>query len=1115
MYIALSRLLAALFTSIMLWPAQAMAADSGSCPLVRVASQPGLASAIVNRMPRIQVLAVGRPGSIARVVRRIGRLGGRALVRFDDVDYVRAEIPTLAYFDLCADPDVESLVPNDNEWQGAFRDPTPSRREDSADAFVAEVNKEKDAAARLPRLARPKLTAAMLAPEDNPYLPVQAVGGTRLKAFEPKADGRGVTIANMEGLFDPSRPMMQGALDLDGRAIGKIAGVIDPLATEDVVADDNAEVADAEAMDGSLVTPEATVDAASVGQLVNSKERSFRVPAAGQFFVGWYRVRKSARAVFWTSARSVWIDTNDDGDLSDERELREIGQTTDIHPAFTALRTTADDPNPPPGASTVFVQFDALNRPHVYNPHSAHATMGSSTAAGNGFVDHMGQSVAPAARLMLVNGGAEGGGGGASLGQRVESYVLTARDPRVDVMTSSFGVEATPDGSGESVLGVIIHRLTRKYGKTMLFAADNQGMLAHPSLLSSSPLTLTVGAADGADTIKAYYGRTVPDQIDLPNYSSGGPATNGAFKPDLVAPAMSLVAHGCGESPLETIVSLPDCYDVGGGTSNAAPFAAASAAALISAAKLNNLPHSASYISWAMRAGARPLPGHNVGAVGTGMVQVDRSFELLRNVPPLPSLTVMAPVERKAAAYLQTPSRGPGLMLYDGWYVGRSEIRLVDLAIAYARPARNYRLRWRDNDGAFSSNLIDRLKLRSGDHLKIPIRVAPLASGAHSAAIELFDVAAHVAVAEIAVSVVATPNFNLKNGYEFTQDISAGWPRSAFSFVSVGDSSALLQLDLASRSGRICHGAMLSPYADIDASPYTTWHFWNALNAGDIRSAAIENPATGTWQLKLDPCSQENWNGVRDEPENHVTMTATANWTFLKATVIAQQLRADSDGDVTANILFRNRGAVLRNPELTVSIGRRLINEAGNLSARGKGRTAEFDFTVDQVATSLYVNVDLDNGLGKPAPTPPFVDLYLYRCSPKKCLLADMRPGAGWQKTIRFADPSPGTWKALLVATKLPGRSMKYHFTSIMAAAEYGTANARLASDAPLSVGSSRRAIVNLYPLTPGKTSGDLFAFVDLVDGARVFSPEHSYLNLSKSNPSLPAPIATIIVPFR
>jgi hypothetical protein len=126
-----------------------------------------------------------------------------------------------------------------------------------------------------------------------------------------------------------------------------------------------------------------------------------------------------------------------------------------------------------------------------------------------------------------------------------------------------------------------------------------------------------------------------------------------------------------------------------------------------------------------------------------------------------------------------------------------------------------------------------------------------------------------------------------------------------------------------------------------------------------------------------------------------------------------------------------------------------------------------------------------------------------------------MRPDIGWQKTIRLPDPSPGSWRALLVAAKLPGRSMRYHFTGIVAAAEYGTAKARLTSDAPLGVGSSRTAIVALHRLTPNKTSGDLFAFVDLVDGARVFSPEHSYLNVSKSNPSLPVPVATAVVPFR
>lgn len=1082
------------------------------CAVNRVASQPALAQAIANGKPRLQVLIVGKTGTIETIAGGVAATGGRVLVRFDDVDYLRAEVPLTAYFTLCTLPEVMTLIPNYERQMRSFRSPSPpTRRPDPSAPLKNAVEKLKAAAAKKQQPATPALAAEMLT-AGNPYLPIHQVGALRLRQLEPRADGRGVTIANMEGLFDPAHPTMRGALDLEARPIGKIAGVIDTLAIEDTIGSDPEQVSGAQQPDGSLIRVEATVDVTAPGEPTTVGGRTYFPPAAGRFFVGRYQQKDGAtiRAVFWTAAREVWIDTNDDGDLRDERRLREIGTTRDEDPAYTTLRPTADAPDLSPKNPTVLVQFDSLDRPHVYAPNSSHSTMVSSTAAGSHFLGGSAGSVAPAARLMLVNLA------DLSLGQYVESYVLAARDPRVDVMTSSTGIQTMPDGAGESVTDIVFDRLARRYGKAMFVAASNQGMLAHPSIESSSAQVLSVGAYYGGDTVRALYGWQTPGQDNLANYSSAGPAITGAFKPDFVAPTMSLAADNCEEPKRLATATLPECYQVGGGTSNATPFAAGSAAALLSAARLNHLPHDAQYLSWALRAGARPLAGYSIGDVGAGLIQIDRSFELLQRAPRLPELTVSAPVERVDAAYLTTPGRGPGLMLHDGWYVGRSETRAVEFSLAAATPVRTYTLRWRDNDGTFSSPGLGRTTLRSGDRVHLPIRVAPKSPGLHAAAIELIDASAGMPVNHVAVAVVAAQRAHAANGYTVEQRLTAPWPRSVSGFFEVPDPAFALRMQLSGGAGKVCHATMLSPIAGIDASPNPAWHYWQTFVAGESRSTYVTHAAAGVWQFRIEPCGPTpKWNGVEDREIDHVPLEATARWTLYGASATVAPAPAGANGGEMAVVTFRNRGAVLVRPAVTVAAGRIVSSGSGRFDPRKSAGAILFDFTVEPGATNLHVSMNLEEETRKSrAAGAPLVDLYLYRCDKQNCLIADLRPGAEWVKTIRVPDPLPGAWKVLMVPAQLAGKAVRYRYSSVVTAPRYGILQARLASSGPLALGASRSATLTLPAAHfGGKPDGDRVAIVSLIDLAHEDSPEQRHVNTGRFDWP-PLPLATAVIPL-
>lgn len=1077
-----------------------------ACPVERVASQAWLAQAVQSGKPLMQVLVAAETGKLDSVAQRVIAMGGRVLVRFGSVDYLRAELPVGKYISLCSAPEVAALVPNGEKRLRGLQDSKPSRRTDPMAALDAKAQKPKPTFAN----PRPLLTADKLV-EGNPYVPIHQVGALALRKLEPRADGRGVTVANMEGLFDPAHETLRGALDINGRPIGKIAGVIDASATEDLIASDPMFVSGAPEPDHSLVKLDGSI-IVGTDRVVQIRGRRITAPRAGEFFAGKYQTKKVARIVLWNQQRELWVDTNDDGDFNDELLLREIGATTDKQPAYTKLRESKEEiaarsteekqyKNPP----TLIMQFDVKGRPHLYVPSSGHSIMVSTTVAGSRFFGSAAGSAAPAARLMEVN--ANNDNYDRALSQLIESYILAGQHPEVDVLTVSDSMAEVPHSTGDSVIGLICERLARIHGKLLVNGAGNHGVLARPYIYSDSPLMLSVGAYYGADTIKALYGWTMPQQDNVMGYSAGGPSLHGGLKPDLVAPTMSITGDNCGREEEWSHYLFPDCYDVGNGTSNATPFAASAAAALISAAKQNNLPHDAKHIAWALRTGAKSLQGYSTAEAGAGLIQLERSWELLQSAPTLPAIKVDAPVERSDAAFFRTPGRGSGLMLHDGWFVGKAEKRTVSIDIAAVSPRKNYRLKWRGNDGSFELASIATLKLKSDTKHDLTIAVAPKTSGMHSAALELIDMATDVPVSLISMAVVAADRPALAVNSAVEQTLSAPWARSAPAFVDVPEGVMALRFDLHGKEGRVCHANMTHPNAGIDASDGPQWHFWNTLVKGDWYTASVMYPAAGAWQVRIDPC-REAINRVVDEPQYHVPLKATATWTLYGAQIQASETQDITNTDYRVQVGLTNHGAPLKKPRLIAAPGRIANQVEVNLTAA----PIQYEFNVDADASNLFVSLDLSspqkNSQGS---KPPLVDLYVYRCD-KECSLVQLRPGRAWSKRFRIQDPTAGRWKVLLMPVDAGGSQIKLSSAAVVTAPQFGEVAVSMDSDAVMTAGSSRSATIRVTAAE--RVGADVVALVDLVDMALDDPAERIYARVQKA-PFVdwpPVPVGTAVI---
>src|SRR6185503_10191145 len=319
----------------------------------------------------------------------------------------------------------------------------------------------------------------------------------------------------------------------------------------------------------------------------------------------------------------AWVDTNNDHSFADEKAMLEINDAFNTG-TLPPLDSTAKEPR---RTTSFAVHFDSVpGMLRIYEGNAAHQTMVASVAAGAGILG-VADASASGAQVMIVDAGTQAW-------SFIEAWIRAARDPRVDVITSSQVGEVFVS-AGESLEALILNRLVEIYGKPFFASAHNSGPGTTTSGESSTiPRVMSVGGYASAATYKAQYGWNLPDKDYLVSYASRGPASNGGAKPDFVASILSTAARPCLMLKPETtlIFRYPECWGIGGGTSSSSPHAAGVAALLISAARQSGFPSDARHITWALKMGARYLPNYQAHDQGAGLLDVVRSYELLKIV---------------------------------------------------------------------------------------------------------------------------------------------------------------------------------------------------------------------------------------------------------------------------------------------------------------------------------------------------------------------------------------------------------------------------------------------------------------------------------------------------
>jgi hypothetical protein len=1060
-----------------------------------------LAKAAALGKTEMVVLFATEMGATDRVIRAAAAKGALVLARFDDVGYFRARAPVVRFNELQALPGVLMIridggLSYDSE-QGFVSYPEPKKSR--ADSIRADSIKKDSTAKDSMRILGLPLAPEAARAAQSPYVAANDMRSYDLRAMDARFDGRGITIGVLEfGTLDFSNPSLKTAKSVTGETIPKVRGVITPRSydpdlgnTSTLIGDEGAYNTGLGAKDERLVRDVRSVTVQ--GGSFTADDTTYTTSASGTLLFGRYVKGKATYGALWDPVRKrAWIDTNGNKNLRDDQEMADINETFNAG-RLIPLDSTAKEPK---RTVSFAVHFDSIpGRLRIYEGTQGHQTMVAGVAAGHSMLGGAGDASAPGAQVIIVDAGL-------TLHGYIESWIRAARDPRVDLVTSSQIGESFP-ATGESIVALILSRALEVYDKPFFASAHNAGPM---STVTSEPSTtrriLSIGGYVGAGTYKAHYGWDMPARDYLISYSSRGPALNGGAKPDIVAPVLSISANPCSSKEEHTVAyRFPVCYGLGGGTSSASPHAAGAGALVMSAAKQSGLKYNAARIAWALRMGARFLPYYQADAQGNGLVDVVGAYELLKKNVEIPDIEVRAPVKHQMSRFLRDPGYGDGLYERDGWTSGEVGTRNITLTrrTGSASPV-TYKLDWRANDGTFSTK--ETVTLPLNVPVDVSVRIAPKGMGMHSAHLLLVDRNANVAVRSVLTTIVAAERFSAANAYTVKGSGRREWPHPYSLWVDVPEGASSLQIDLAVKAGRVSMSysdGTAGYYYIGSGSPKHPQGRGNYIYTGQTASQIIPYPQPGTMEIMVEPFDNPTWGG--DSAQYHIPaeVEITARVQGAEAKSIPAPI-----GSNQATFTFTNLMAPLTEGRVMAEVG---VRRVLNASTGPNGLPSVYFINVDSGTTTLRVTAD---------PTDPKneIFLYLYDCADKACALWDSNLRNEQSKSLVVMKPRAGTWKVVIDAPRT-STGVAFKLTDVMTHPKYGSASSTSSAANRASGSSWTHGMTFTLGATP-PIGYDAVGVTDVVDDAVERAEQEKPIAKYKPHisPYRPARVGTAVIPL-
>jgi subtilase family protein len=947
----------------------------------------------------LTLLIASVEGANQSVLRQVASLGGSVQYRDDDVSYLRVQVPTENVEKLARSADIQALNINGmiDYLNSASPEPSPG---------VAISN----------RVAPPGRST----PAENPYLPGRDIGSPQFIAQHPTFDGRGVTIAIIDGSIDLLSAELQTAKTLDGRPTRKLADVLTAERDAFAVNYENSRISGYVAVNmGNEVT-------AHDGK-VTQDGVTYTVPGLPTFRLGILNERMNNAkddlnrdgnpenssglfAVLWDEkTNTVWVDTDQDHSFINEKPMTDYRVTNDVG-IFGK-----DNPATPIRETVGFtVQTDTTHKTvYILPGYSGHGTGVAGVAAGKNFFGGQINGMAPEAQIVSVP---FGGPFQKLWPSAIESIILAVKHPQVDVVSVQVSfVMGLNDGG--STASIICDRLTKKYNKLIFLGSGNfLGSINSVGEGSTARRSMAVGSYINRETARTNYGVVTAQEHNIDAFTGYGPAKNGAFKPNILAPTQSLTTWP-GFLPSETFgtYDLPPGYTVMGGTSTSTPIAAGAAALLISAAKQSGVRYDADRLRWAIMSSARYLDNYGAYQQGAGCFQVGAAWEALKKAPEPIEIVSRAPVLAALSQALEQPNQGVGIFEREGWSAGKTGQRAIVLTRISGEPnAMRFSLRWQGNDGTFTSPATVTLPLNSP--VTIPIAIIAKTPGVHSAILNLDIPGGPGSIYQVMNTIVVAQQFTADSGFSISEKAEADWMGVSSWYLNVPVGTMALKVDvkiaqgnvrpsLTRPSGNIYWPLALRPTRFTDYQGPGTW------------SRIISRPEAGVWQVNV---SNSNLSQkARLAPSSHAILTMNA--TILTATTqTARPLELlPTDSNYTRNVSFTNQLGPFLGGVAELPLGS-AFSETNTIDANRPPRI--FELTIPPGTRTLNARIE------GATETRADLDLYLFDCTKGTCKLKDFSTNDSADEEIYLQDPAAGKWKILVDPFSVEARTRFNYF---------------------------------------------------------------------------------------
>lgn len=344
--------------------------------------------------------------------------------------------------------------------------------------------------------------------------------------------------------------------------------------------------------------------------LINSNSSSADLNGNGSTDDVYYFVVYKAADNYWV----VYLDTNGNGDVTDENPLRTYKENFD---SFTIKR----EKGLPPFTMALNI-FPDENKVVFFFDDGSHGTHCAGIAAGYNIGEVGINGVAPGAHIIALKIGHNNYPGGATVNESMKKAYLYAdkisrerKEPCIISMSYGIGSEIENRSELENFLAKLLKENPYLY---VSVSNGNEGPgISSAGLPASSNYVFSSGAVLAKEVARDNYGNDLPNDVILHFSSRGGEVS----KPDVISP-------GAATSTVPNFTGMDKFW----GTSMACPYSAGVMALLLSAAKKEfpEVKISSQLLFKVIRESAVYWKQYTVLDQGGGFINVLNAYELMK-----------------------------------------------------------------------------------------------------------------------------------------------------------------------------------------------------------------------------------------------------------------------------------------------------------------------------------------------------------------------------------------------------------------------------------------------------------------------------------------------------